>query len=288
MIRHYYQLTKPGIVYGNAISAIAGFFIASTVAIDYSLLVAMLVGLSLVIASGCVFNNVIDRDIDGLMERTKKRALVRGTIPLANAFTFGAILFFLGIGMLWLFTNQLTVAIASLGFFVYVIVYSVYLKRTSVHSTLVGSVSGAVPILVGYVAVKGVLDTGAIIIFCILALWQMPHFFAIAMYRLHDYQKASIPVLPIFKNIKATKRQMFIYTVLFFISTLALYLYGYAGILYLIVMSLCGGTWVVYAYKGLFMEPSHEIPWARRMFFMSLIVLVVLCAVVIVEKVFLY
>lgn len=270
-MKDYYLVTKPGIIYGNAITVVAGFFLASMGHIDWLLLLATLTGLLFVVASGCVFNNYIDRDIDSMMERTKNRALVKGTISLRGALVFGAILGLIGIAMLSLFTNVLTVLVALVGLFVYVVVYSMWLKRASVHGTIVGSISGAVPPVVGYLAVSNIFDTGAIILFFILALWQMPHSFAIAIYRLEDYTKAGIPVLPVKKGISATKIQMLIYIALFIVATSMLTLFGYTGYTYLSVMILLGIIWLGLSVKGFWVTENK--PWARNMFIYSIVII---------------
>lgn len=283
MIKDYYTLTKPGIIYGNAITVIAGFFLASYAGIDWGLLIFTLVGISLIIASGCVFNNYIDRDIDALMERTKKRALVRRVIPLSYAFIYGTVLGMLGIGILAMYTNRVTFLVSLVGFFVYVVVYSMWLKRSSVHSALIGGISGAVPPVVGYLAVSGTIDAGAIILFSILVLWQMPHSFAIAIYRLGDYSSAHIPVLPVVRGIRATKIQIVIYTVLFVVATLLLYIYKYSGVLYAVSMSVVGIVWVWIAVKGLMLTNKEDKVWAKKLFMFSIITLLVWCLVIMVE-----
>jgi protoheme IX farnesyltransferase len=283
MIKDYYTLTKPGIIYGNAITVIAGFFLASHAGIDWKLLVLVLIGLSLIIASGCVFNNYIDRDIDALMERTKKRALVRRTIPLNNALIFGVVLGALGIWILAAYTNKVTLIVSLIGLFVYVVIYSMWLKRSSIHSALIGGISGAVPPVVGYVAVSGTIDVGAIILFSILVLWQMPHSFAIAIYRLGDYSSAHIPVLPVVRGIRATKIQIAVYTVLFVIATLMLFVFGYSGKLYVILMSIVGVVWIWIAGKGLTTRSTDDRTWAKKLFMFSIITLLVWCLVIMVE-----
>ncbi|HEV7121336.1 MAG TPA: protoheme IX farnesyltransferase, partial [Candidatus Paceibacterota bacterium] len=152
-MRDYYRLAKPGIVYGNALPAIAAFLFASTRS-GFSLLlfVAMLIGLSGCIASACVINNVIDRDIDARMERTKARAIPMKRISVRNALIFAGALLVVGCAVLFLFTNLLTLAVTLFGVFVYLCLYTP-LKRISLHSTIVGAVAGAVPPVVGYVAV---------------------------------------------------------------------------------------------------------------------------------------
>ena len=216
MIKDYYSLTKPGIIRGNLITAAAGFFLASKDIVDMKLLLAMLVGTSLVIASGCVLNNYLDISIDKQMARTKKRALVTGTITSKNALIFATILGLSGEIILLIFTNLLTALIGLFGLFVYVIVYGAA-KRRSTHGTLVGSLSGAVPPVAGYTAVTGSLDWAALTLFLILVCWQMPHFYAIAIYRYNEYKAAGLPMLPIVKGIRATKLQILNYC-LFFVA----------------------------------------------------------------------
>lgn len=240
-----------------------------------------LVGLSLVVASGCVMNNCIDRDIDGMMERTKDRALVKGTITPRNALIYGKILAIFGLGILAFYTNLLTVGVSLVGLFVYVVVYSLWLKRSSVHGTIVGSISGAIPPVVGYLAVSGGIDLGATILFFILALWQMPHSFAIAIYRLEDYTKAGIPVLPVKKGIPVTKVQILIYVAFFVMATFSLAVFGYAGYPYLLVMALSGFGWLGLSAKGFYVFDNKL--WARNMFIYSIAILVVFCIMITVE-----
>lgn len=283
MIKDYYTLTKPGIVYGNALTAIAGFVLASQGNVNLVLLFATLVGISLVIASGCVFNNYIDRDIDALMERTKERVLVRGVVSLQSALIYGIVLGVTGLYILNAYTNTVTVLVSLTGLFVYVLLYSMWWKRHSVHGALIGSISGAVPILVGYVAVTGRIDIGAVILFFILALWQMPHFFAIAIYRLKDYKDAGVPVLPIKGGIYRTKVQILIYTVLFVIATLSLTLFGYTGWLYFFMMTILGISFVALGAHGLYTHSPNNETWARKVFLFSIVTLVLFCMVIVFE-----
>lgn len=281
MPKDYFSITKPGIIGGNAITVVAGFLLASRGDIDWWLLVATLAGLSLVVASGCVFNNYIDRDIDALMERTKERALVRGTITPRSALIYGSVLAILGLGALVFYTNLLTTGMAVLGLFVYVVVYSLWLKRSSVHGTIVGSISGAMPPVVGYLAVSGSIDLGVVILFFILALWQMPHSFAIAIYRLEDYTKAGIPVLPVKKGITITKIQTLVYVALFVMATFALPVFGYAGYEYLLVMAILGIGWLGLSASGLYSKNNKL--WARNMFVYSIAILVVFSVMIATE-----
>src|SRR5579872_2970145 len=183
--RDYYKLTKPGIVYGNVFTTIAAFLFAIRWRFEsfqsIELFLATVFGISFVIGSACVFNNYLDRDIDKRMERTQKRALVTGAISTRSALMYGTILGLVGFILLGVFVNVLTALIALVGFIFYVILYGIA-KRGSHWGAVVGSVSGAVPIVVGYTAVTNQLDLTALILFLVLVFWQMPHFYAIAIY----------------------------------------------------------------------------------------------------------
>lgn len=180
MFKQYLQVTKPGIIFGNLISVIGGFLLASKGHIDYPLFVWTLLGVSLVVASGCVFNNYIDRDIDRKMERTKNRVLVKGLISPEASLVYATLLGIAGFMLLWFGANPLACWLGVMGFVVYVGVYSLYMKRHSVYGTLIGSLSGAAPPVIGYCAVTGDFDSGAAILLAIFSLWQMPHSYAIA------------------------------------------------------------------------------------------------------------
>jgi protoheme IX farnesyltransferase len=269
-LREYYLLTKPGIIRGNAITAIAGFLLAAKGHFDLGLFVAMLVGISLVIASGCVFNNYHDREIDKKMNRTKKRGLVTGMVSPSSALVYGSILGVLGLLVLGLFANILTAAIALAGFIFYVLVYTPA-KPRSVHATLLGSVAGAVPPVVGYCAVTGRVDVAAVILFVVLVFWQMPHFYAIAMYRYYDYFGAGLPVLPVKKGMRYTKIAIILYIMGFFIACSLLFAFRYAGYVYLLVMLLTCAAWFLSVMQGF--RTKEDAVWGKHAFRMSLIVL---------------
>ncbi|MDB5182669.1 MAG: cyoE [Candidatus Saccharibacteria bacterium] len=275
MFKKYYQLTKPGIIYGNILTATAGFLLASRHHIDVLLLLETLAGTSLIIGSGCVFNNYMDRGIDAKMARTKKRALVQETIPVANALLFGSIIGLIGFCILSVFTSTLVFYIGLIGFIDYVVLYG-YFKRRSVHGTLVGSISGATPILAGYCAARGHFDSGAAIVFLIMAVWQMPHFYGIAMYRFKDYKAAGIPVLPVAKNMRAAKLQTLVYIIGFIVACALLTLYSYTGYIFLGVMVIVSLMWFI---KGIRLYNIKEDSlWGRKMFLFSLIVVMTLSA----------
>lgn len=269
MIKQYLQVTKPGIIFGNLISVVGGFLLASKGVIDYPLFLATLFGVSLVVASGCVFNNYIDRDIDRIMERTKNRVLVKGLIDPKVSLIYASILGIAGMLLLYVGANPLTMWLAVIGFVIYVGVYSLYMKRKSVYGTLIGSLSGAAPPVIGYCAVTGQFDMGALILLLIFSLWQMPHSYAIAIFRFKDYQAANIPVLPVIKGISVTKNHITLYILAFMVATLMLTLSGYAGYKYLVVAAAVSVWWLGMALRGY--KATNDSVWARKLFVFSII-----------------
>lgn len=279
VIKTYYWLCKPGIIYGNLLTAAAGFVVAAGRHIDFGLLAAVLAGTALIIASACVVNNYLDREIDKVMERTNWRALALGTIPPRNAFILAVILGFSGFAILVLWVNWLTVWVGVVGYIDYVIFYG-WSKRHSWHGTLVGSVSGSAPVVAGYTAVTGHLDAGALILFLILTFWQMPHFYAIAIRRLKDYRAAKIPVLPAVHGIRATKIQMMVYIFLFLLAVLSLAVFGYAGAVYAAIMGVLALSWLARAAQGF--RSSDNNQWAKKVFLYSLVLLPAFLAAVLI------
>ncbi|MFL9609815.1 heme o synthase [Methylobacillus sp. Pita2] len=273
-MKQYLLITKPGIIFGNLISVAGGFFLASRGEIDFALFLATAIGISLVIASGCVLNNYIDRDIDSKMERTRNRVLVRGLIPARNAVVYGCLLGVAGITLLYATTNMLTVWLSLFGFAIYVGAYSLYLKRNSVYGTLIGSLSGAAPPVIGYCAVSNEFDMGAVILLVIFSLWQMPHSYAIAIFRLKDYTAAAIPVLPVKKGILATKKHIVIYIVAFVIATIMLTFSGYTGNQYLVVAGVISIYWLGLALAGY--KTNNDQIWAKKLFMFSIVTITAL------------
>lgn len=237
---------------------------------NWRLLVITLLGICLIIASGCVFNNILDRKIDIAMVRTKNRALVTGRVATWQAIIFGSILSVTGFLVLALQVNILVVFLGIFALLMYVVVYGLA-KRRTVHGTLVGSIPGALPPVAGYCAVTGRLDIGAVLLFLVLVVWQMPHFYAIAMYRLDDYKAAGIPVLPSVMGLRRTKIEILSYILAFIVVAALLTFYSYANYIYLVVVTIFGVTWLALGIQGF--NNQNDKRWARTMFFFSLVVL---------------
>lgn len=273
------MLTKPGIILGNAITTAGGFALASKGHIDLWLFLITLLGLSLIVASAGVFNNYIDRYADALMARTRNRPLVKGAISSVRALVFATALGLAGAILLGIYTNLLTVAVAIAGFLIYLVLYA-FMKYRSFYGTLVGSLAGGIPPIVGYCAVSNQLDIGAFLIFMILVLWQMPHFFAIAIYRMDDYAAASIPVLPVEKGTYVTKIHMFFYIIAFIGTATMLTATGYMGMAYGIITASLGLVWLALCAKGFTVDQKKDKVWAYQMFLCSLVVIMTLCIII--------
>jgi protoheme IX farnesyltransferase len=273
--KHFYQLTKPGVLYGNVLTGVAGYLLAARGHIDAWLFIATILGMTLIIASACVLNNYLDQDIDKLMDRTQKRPSVTGTVKGSHMLVFSGVLGVLGTIALYLWTNLLVTAIGIIGFVTYVWLYGALSKRKSIHGTLVGSISGALPIAGGYAAVSGSIDAGLVIVFLIVFFWQFPEFYSIAIYRRKEYAKANVPVMPVVVGVPATIVQIFIYTVIYVACTLALTLYGYTGWTYFWIMLLSGLYWIWIGGQGFRTRDINA--WARRMFRFSMLAILLLC-----------
>ncbi len=277
---NYALLTKPGIVMGNLLTVIAGYFLGGRGSFDLLTFLATFLGLALVMASACLFNNFIDRDLDLLMQRTKGRALARRAVSWKIALLFGTILGLIGFLTLTFWTNILTAYVALIGFVVYVCFYS-FLKARTRFATAIGSIAGGVPPVVGYCAAAGTFDLGASLLFALMFFWQMPHFFAIAMHHLDDYAAANVPTLPLIRGIQATKLRMALYVFGFILMVSTLSLFAYSGPLTLFVGLAAGLYWLRAALEGF--NAISDLLWARKMFRISLVAITALSLVIPLE-----
>ncbi len=274
ILKNYLSVTKPGIILGNMISVMGGFLLASRGRVGIALLISTVLGISLVIAAACVLNNCVDRDLDRLMTRTHDRVLAKGLMTPTAAIFYAFVLCMGGIALLQATTNQLCVSIVMIGFAVYVVVYSMWLKRHSVYAPVIGSLAGAAPPLAGYCAVTDHFDLGAVILLSIFSLWQIPHFYSIAIFRLNDYTAAAIPVLPVKLGVVATKKQIIGYILAFIVATTMLTLGGYTGYRYLAVALASGIAWLLVAWGAY--RSSDDQQWARKLFICSILTTFVL------------
>lgn len=274
MLKKYLFLTKPGILFGNFVTTLGGYFLAAQGSVDFLLLLITLLGTTLVVASGCVVNNVIDQDIDQKMQRTQNRAMVKKSISVPVALVYSLVLGVIGFSILWFWVNAYAFLFAVIGFVVYVVFYSLWTKRTTIHQTVIGSISGASPPVIGYTAVSNEFDLAALLIFIGYALWQMPHSWAIAVYRFDDYKNAGIPILPVARSILRTKIESLIYVVLFTITMNALFVYGYVNWLYLVILNALCIYWFYIGVLGF--KTENDQLWAKRFFLFSVILITII------------
>jgi protoheme IX farnesyltransferase len=283
--RDFVQLAKPGIIFSNLITTFGGFWIAVQWNFDmdtwYNMIYALL-GTALVMASGCVLNNFLDRDMDTKMARTKKRALPTGKMKPQVVLWYGVSLGIVGTIVLRML-NPLSAELGLIGIFVYVLIYTAWFKRTSVWSTFVGAVSGAVPPVIGYCAVTGQLDLNAGILFAILFLWQPPHFWALGIRRMEEYRAAGFPLLPVVRGSYVTKISMIRYVVLLVPVSTMLYINGAVGMIYLIAAVVLGFIWIWMCVAGF--RAKDEEAWAKKTFIFSINYLTLLFIIMVIDTV---
>lgn len=271
-MKKYYELTKPGIIRGNVITAIAGFLLASRGEFDSWLFLGTIIGLLFVVASACVVNNIIDRDIDAKMMRTKDRALVKQQLSIRAATIFGLLLGILGFSLMFLYSNIVATVLALVGYIAYAGWYT-FAKRKTPLSTIIGTVSGATPIVIGYVAVVGQIDVVALVLFSAMVYWQLAHFYAIALYRQKEYEKAHITLWPTGYGRSSTYTQINFAGIFFVASVLLLGYIADLGALYFVGMVFVGFWWLQTIMSGSRTNPQDT--WARKVFKQSLVTILV-------------
>nr|WP_263328151.1 heme o synthase [Neobacillus sp. Marseille-Q6967] len=267
--KDFTALIKIGIVNSNLITTFTGLWLAlhftgQSFLYNLDIIIYTLLGSSLIIAGSCSINNYIDRDIDHLMERTKARPTVTGKIVPGKVLLLGILLIALGT-MFLMFTTMTATVIGLLGVFSYVVLYSLWSKRQLVSNTIIGSISGAVPPLIGWAAVDGNLDMIAWALFILMFIWQPPHFYALAMRRVEEYRAAGIPMLPVVKGFKTTKRHILIWVIALLPTPLLL---TSLGIPFLIFATLLNIGWLVLGIYGY--KIKDDIKWAKLMFVYSI------------------
>lgn len=273
MLKDYYHLTKPGITVTNTLTAIAGYLFATHWQIDWPTLLGLTLGVYLLIASACVVNNYIDRNIDIVMKRTSLRALAAGRIKPAVGLSYGIVLGLVGLWLLICLTSWLVVILGVIAYIDYVALYG-YSKRHTVHGTLIGTICGGASLVAGYAAGSGQLDVAAGLLFLIMLAWQMPHFYAIAIRNLKDYRKAGIVILPAVKGMRRTKLEMTVYGTIFAVSPLLLTLLGDAGWVFATLLVLPGLYWLWLIVGGF--KTSSDNEWAKQVFMFSLILILII------------
>jgi protoheme IX farnesyltransferase len=276
-VTDFVLLTKPGIVLLLTLTGTCAMVLAARGLPPFGTLVATVVGLALTAGGANAVNMWYDRDIDPLMERTRRRPLPAGRLDAKSALAFGVVAGVAGTALLALLVNVLAAACALLGYVYYVFVYTMGLKRRTPQNIVIGGAAGAFPPLVGWAAVTGRVEWAAVLLFLVIFLWTPPHFWALALYRQEDYRRAGVPMLPVVRGERATKWQILIYSVLLLAVSVLLYATGTVGRVY-VAVALALGVGFVLLSVLLLRERWPDVAWAKRTFRYSLLYLTVLFA----------
>jgi heme o synthase len=248
--RDYITLTKPRIMSLLLLTGLCGMFVGAQGVPSLGLIVATMTGLALACGGASALNHVLDRDIDKLMgARTRSRPLASERMPASSALEFGLALSAFSFVLLASFVNVLTAALALVGNLFYVLVYTRWLKRTTPQNIVIGGAAGAVPPLVGWAAATGNLTLPALWLFLIVFFWTPPHFWALALLIKRDYEAAHIPMLPVVRGERETTRQIVIYAVVLVAVTVAPFVAGTLGLLYVVAALALGAAFLFLALK---------------------------------------
>ncbi|WP_153731923.1 heme o synthase [Sporosarcina obsidiansis] len=283
--KDFLALIKIGIVNSNLITTFTGLFLAfqftgKSFLHNFDVLVFAILGTGLIIAASGALNNLIDRDIDPIMSRTKSRPTVTGRFKVPAVLTLA--ITFLVAGEILLFSASAMAGwLGIIGVLAYVVLYSMWSKRQHVSNTVVGSLSGAIPPLIGWAAVDPTLPMGAWALFLIMFIWQPPHFYALAMRRTEEYRAANIPMLPVVKGFERTKKSMLMWVLLLFPLP---FLLQELGTGFIVFATLLNVGWLYLASKGF--KAKEDLKWATSMFVYSLNYMTILFVAMIIFSIF--
>lgn len=281
-IKDFVALTKPLIVGLLLITTYGGLVIGGKAWPSFSLTIWTLIGGALAAGGSSALNQYIDRELDKHMQRTAHRPLAEGRLTDAEGLAFGLGLSLTSYYILACFVNGLAALLSLAGIIYYVILYSLWLKKATVQNIVIGGGAGAIPPMVGYAAATGHLDWTAWILFAIIFMWTPPHFWALAIVRMKDYERAGVPMLPVVRGEMETRKQIFIYTLELIAVTLLLPILNLAGIVYLIASVVLGGA-LIYAAWAVWKEGGNKVAW--RMYRWSSIYLVFIFLAIMIDAV---
>lgn len=268
-IRNHIIITKPGIVFLVLITTFVGMYTGAKGLPGISVTLFTLSGVGLAAGGAATLNNLLDRFIDSLMERTRNRPLPSGKVHPSSAMLLGVSLSILSIMTFVIFVNILTALLTLLAIVIYIFPYTLLLKRKTALATLIGSITGALPPVIGYVAIKGFIGQEALLLFLIMYIWQHPHFWSLAMKCRDDYARAGIPVLPVSAGVSVTKIMVFVSVLMLFTISLLPFLSGLSGRFYLLTAIILGTIYVLLSLIFLFSGKEYSKP----LFYYSLIYL---------------
>ena len=277
----YVALTKPRIIELLLVTTVPAMVVAQRGMPPAWLVLATLVGGTLAAAGANATNMVIDRDIDKLMRRTSRRPLVTGEISPRHALIFAIALELAAAVWLSLIVNPLSAALAVAATLFYVLVYTIWLKRTSTQNIVIGGAAGAVPVLVGWAAVTGRLAVAPFVMFAIIFAWTPPHFWALAIRYREDYAAAEVPMLPVVATFDETARRIVAYTVVLWAVSLTFWPLGHMGLIYLGAALGLGATFTA---KAVRLARSHAPETAMRLFKFSITYITLLFAAMAVDQ----
>ena len=265
--RQFYALTKPRVVQLIVFCALIGMLLAEPGWPDWRLAAAATLGIWLVAAAAAAFNCLVEQQIDRRMARTAWRPTARGELSTMQALVFSTLLCAAGSAVLYFWVNALTMWLTFATFVGYAVIYTVVLKPLTPQNIVIGGASGAMPPVLGWAAMTGDVGHEALILCLIIFLWTPPHFWALALYRIEDYRKAGLPMLPVTHGNEFTRLQVLLYTMVLFAATLLPFIFRMSGPLYLAAAVVLGAGFIVYAWK-LWRSYSDEL--ARRTFRFSI------------------
>ncbi len=278
----YYELSKPRIISLLLVTTAAAMLMAQRGIPPLRLVFWTLLGGALAAASAGAFNCIYDGDIDALMKRTRTRPVPTGRISIRNATIFAAAIGVLSFGLLFFLVNPLAAALSLAGNAYYVIIYTMWLKRTTPLNIVIGGAAGAIPPLVGWAAVTGAIGAPALGLFALIFLWTPPHFWSLALMTEIDYDKANIPMLPNVSGVRHTKIEILIYSIILVLGSLILYPLHIMGALYFGAAAVLGGIFILDAVRTL---NDRGNAWARHLFKYSLVYLALMCAVMVIDRI---
>jgi len=245
----FYVLTKPRVVQLIVFCALIGMLLAQSGLPDWRAALAGVVGIWLVAAAAAAFNCVVEQHIDRRMQRTAWRPTARGELTTTQTLVFSGLLCAAGCAVLLAWVNALTMWLTLATFVGYAVIYTVVLKPLTPQNIVIGGASGAMPPVLGWAAVTGEVTTEALLLALIIFVWTPPHFWALALYRVEDYRKAGLPMLPVTHGNEFTRLQVLLYTFVLLAATLLPFTYGMSGWLYLVAALLLGGAFIAHAWR---------------------------------------
>lgn len=254
LIKSYYLLCKPNVVYMMLICALVGMLLAEDTVSSIPTIIIALLGIALCSGSAAAINQVIDRKADAAMTRTDQRPLPQGELSAFHASCFALVIGMLGAVILFLFINTLTMILTLASLVGYAFIYTVYLKRATPQNIVIGGLAGAAPPLLGWASISNTIDPHALLLVLIIFVWTPPHFWALAIYRKDEYAKESIPMLPVTHGVAFTKLQIVLYTIILFIVSILPYIVLMSGGIYLVSAVILSSIFLYYSIKLYFSD----------------------------------